>query len=272
MEPLTPSSNDRLQTAQTIRLALLHVAPRHDDLRYNLDLLENLIQKAAGLRANLIITPELSVSGYEFFQVLGKEWIRTEGKSILERFCQIARDNHTSLVLGCPTYDETRAAYHNSAVVIDENGQLLGMQHKILTLHGSIEGWAASGKQVCPVEWHGHKIGLLICADAYRFSLAQDLARQGADVLLSLAAWAPAEHGPNGEWERCSRETGLCFYVCNRTGQEVLLDFNGSSSVGVVDGRRILEYSRTTPAILTVDVELEHWRPAQAAFAVEEIA
>lgn len=271
MESLTSSSNDRLQAAETIRLALLHVAPRHDDFRYNLDLLENLIQKAAGLRANLIITPELSVSGYEFFQVLGKEWIRTEGKSILERFCQIARDNHTSLVLGCPTYDETRSAYHNSAVVIDENGQLLGIQHKILTLHGSIEGWAAPGTQVSPVEWHGQKIGLLICADAYRLSLAQELARHGATVLVGLAAWAPAEHGPNGEWERCSQETGLCFYVCNRTGRDVLLDFNGSSSVAAADGRRILDYSRKDPAILMVEVDPEHWRPIQTAFTVEEI-
>lgn len=255
MEPLISSSNDRLHASETIRLPLLHVASYHNDLRYNLDLLENLIQKAAGLRADLITPPELAVCGYEFYQVRGKEWIRTDGQNILERFCQIARVNHTSLVLGCPTYDETRADYHNSAVVIDQNGQVFGIQHIILTLHDSLEGWVVSGVEVHPVEWHGQRTGPLICAE----------------VPIGLAAWVPAEHGPSGDWGRCSQETRLCFYACNSTGQEVLLDFNGNSSVAAADGRRILDYSREDPAILTVEVDPEYWWPVQTAFIVEEI-
>lgn len=257
------------QAEKSIRLAFLHVAPRYDDLLDNLDLLEKLIRQAAELKADLIVTPELAVSGYDFFQVMGKAWIQAEGKSILERFCKAARENHTALVLGCPTYDEPSDSYHNSAILIDETGKVIGIQHKVLTIHGSIEGWATPGAEIHPVEWHGQKIGLLICADAYRISLAQELARQGADVLIGLAAWAPTEHGPNGEWERSSQETGLCFYVCNRTGRDSLLDFNGSSSIVAANGRRILEYAQKEPAILTVDVALRDWRPIQSEFHVE---
>ena len=40
-------------------------------------------------------------------------------------------------------------------------------------------------------------------------------------MLISSAAWAPGFHGPNGEWERCTEDTGLpwwCAIAQGRTG------------------------------------------------------
>ena len=87
-------------------------------------------------------------------------------------------------------------------------------------------------------------------------------------MLVSLAAWGPGMHGPNGEWEQRSMDTGLCFLVCNRTGGGAIVNFEGSSSVVVFNGRRIVEYADRQPAILILDVDADAWLPKNETFTV----
>lgn len=256
--------------AQSIRIALLHFAPRYDDVSHNLAQLERLFFQAVELHADLILTPELAVSGYEFYKILGSEWIKTDGPAILAKFTQLARENHVALVLGSPSYAAESGKYYNAAIFIDEHGQVIGTHHKRLVLPGA-EAWSSPGTELKPVVWRGHQIGLLICADAYPAHLAAELTRQGAEVLFSLAAWAPGLHGPEGEWEQRSQETGLPILVCNRTGQGALVNFEGSSSVIAAEGRRLAEYSDKKPAILTMDFNPENWHPRRARFNVFEL-
>jgi hypothetical protein len=59
----------------------------------------------------------------------------------------------------------------------------------------------------------------MICADAYSPNTPHKLGRQGASVLASPAVWTSGPHGPNGEWERSTVDTGLPLFVCNRSGR-----------------------------------------------------
>ena len=70
----------------------------------------------------------------------------------------------------------------------------------------------------------------------------EKLQAQGAHLLVSSAAWAPGLHGPNGEWERCTRDTGLPLLVCNRTGPDRTLNFTEAESVIVKGGQRLLSF------------------------------
>jgi 5-aminopentanamidase len=100
-------------------------------------------------------------------------------------------------------------------------------------------------------------VGILICADAYSPGIAQSLQAQGAQLLVSSAAWAPGLHGPDGEWERCTRDTGLPLFVCNRTGPDRTLDFTEAESVIVKDGERLLVFRSERSAIFTIEWELK---------------
>lgn len=100
-------------------------------------------------------------------------------------------------------------------------------------------------------------VGILICADAYSPWIARSLKAQGAQLLVSSAAWAPGQHGPNGEWEKCTRDTGLPLLVCNRTGPDRTLDFTEAESVVVKDGRRLLSFRSEHSVIFTVDWDLK---------------
>jgi predicted amidohydrolase len=97
---------------------------------------------------------------------------------------------------------------------------------------------------------------LLICADAFSPAIAQSHKAQGARFLLSSAAWAPGLHGPNGEWERCTNDTGLPLIVCNRTGPDRTLNFTKAESVIAQDGRRLLSLQSDRAALFIVDWDL----------------
>ena len=74
----------------------------------------------------------------------------------------------------------------------------------------SSEAWSTPGTQAQILEVPPcGDVGILICADAYSPGIAEQLRLQGARLLVSAAAWAPGLHGPNGEWERISQDTGL---------------------------------------------------------------
>lgn len=255
---------------QSIRISMLHASLRYDNVAHNIELLEGLCLKALDLAPDIIVMPELAVSGYEFFKEIGSGWIKEVVPQAVGRFARLAREARTAIILASPRFSETTGRYHNAAIFIDEQGRVAGEHDKINVLPGS-EGWASPGLKATPVAWREHKIGLLICSDAYTGNIAGELARQGASVLISPAAWAPGFHGPDGEWELRSRETGLCLFVCNRTGLEKNLNFSGGSSVVVAAGRRRLEYAHQQPAILSVEVSSRDWAPLSPQFEVLEV-
>ena len=98
---------------------------------------------------------------------------------------------------------------------------------------------------------------MLICADAYTSEIAKNLLNQGAKLLVSSAAWAPGLHGPNGEWERCTRDTGLPLIVCNRTGPDRTLDFRQAESVVAKNGQRLLSLSSARSAIFVIEWDVK---------------
>jgi len=100
------------------------------------------------------------------------------------------------------------------------------------------------------------RVGLLICADSYSPGIADSLRRQGARILVSSSAWAPGFHGPYGEWERCTRDTGLPLFVCNRTGPDLTIDFTKAESVVAKDGERRLSMSAPRSTMFLIEWDL----------------
>jgi predicted amidohydrolase len=114
-------------------------------------------------------------------------------------------------------------------------------------------------------------IGMLICADAYSPNIAAALCAKGAQLLLSPAAWGPGLHGPEGEWELRTIETGLPLIVCNRTGRETSLDLSRAESVVIKNGQRLLSHRSPESAVLTFDWDLERMAPNSAEFMVSKL-
>lgn len=154
-----------------------------------------------------------------------------------------------TVFLSHPERDCQTAKLHNSVFVIGADGAILGKHRKINTLRVGAEAWSSPGGPAAPILIPPvGQVGVLICADAYPPGIAKSLQAQGAQLLVSSAASAPGLHGPNGEWERCTRDTGLSLLVCNRTGPDLTLNFTEAQSVIVKDGqRRHCQVDRSQP-------------------------
>lgn len=240
-----------------LRIALLHLAPISGDLEYNRRLIETAVTTAAGLGAGWIITPELCVSGYQFADQIGTDWILPQPDLWMTRLCQQVAHLRVTVFLSHPERDRQSNKLHNTVFVITADGAIAGKHRKINTWRVGSEAWSSPGEQIAPVPVPPFdSVGILICADAYPPEFAGRLKDQGAQLLVSAAAWGPGLHGPDGEWEQRTRETGLALLVCNRTGAERTLSFAGAESLVVKDGQRRLSFRSERSAIVTVDWDM----------------
>jgi len=241
-----------------LRIALLHLAPRAGDLAYNQRLVEQGIEIAVKARANWIVTPELVTTGYTFAEIIGTEWITTQPDAWLQRISEMARRYGVAILLGHVERDQARNTLHNSVFAITAEGELLPQHRKINTLRIGSEAWSTPGINTNVIELHPvGKIGMLVCADAYSPHIAEQLKAKGARLLVSLAAWAPGLHGPNGEWERVTQLTGLPLFVCNRTGDDPLMNFAAAESVVAHHGRRLWSMTSAQSAAFLIEWDLE---------------
>ena len=236
-----------------VRIALLHLEPQPGDLARNRRQIETATTMAAQAGADWIITPELAVTGYDFVPRIGSDWIEAQPDDWLQSYAKLAASLGIAAFVGMPEKDVLDGKLYNSLQVIDRDGRHLGQHRKIHVIPGRLEGWSTPGGAPYPVQVGEITVGMLICADAYTSEIADALAQEGAQFLLSAAAWMPGQMGPNGAWERRSLETGLPLVVCNRTGQEEDMDFTAAESVVIQEGVRVLSYASPQPALILID-------------------
>ncbi len=243
---------------RTLRIALLHLAPIPGDLTRNRRLVEKAVTAAARLGATWVITPELIVTGYTFADSIGTKWIEPQPDSWMTRISRLAAQLRVTLFLSCPEQDRKSLKLYNSLFAIMANGTITGAHRKINTLRVGSEAWSTPGTQAVAIPVPPFtRVGMLICADAYTPEISKSLQNQGAQLLVSASAWAPGLHGPNGEWERCTLDTGLPLIVCNRTGPDKTLDFHQAESVVAKDGKRLLSLSSARSAIFVIEWDVK---------------
>lgn len=245
-----------------LRISLLHLALKPGALPLNYALVERGMRVAAASRADWVMTPELCVSGYQFVGVIGTDWIAVCPDQWTINICQLARSLELVVLFGHVERDEA-GKFYNCAFMVDAEGVIIGHHQKINT---HAEPWASPGQIMEPANWKGFSVGMLICADAYTKKIAGTLRSKGAQLLLSPAAWAPGLHGPEGEWEQRTAETGLPLIVCNRTGKEETLTFCGGESLVLKHGQRLLSHSSPCSAVLSFDWNLQRMVPISKEF------
>ncbi|MBB6446019.1 carbon-nitrogen hydrolase family protein [Bacillus benzoevorans] len=248
-----------------IRIALLHLLPIVGDIQYNQALIERAVKLAANKNVDWIITPELAVSGLQFSRKIGTDWIKKQPDQWMKHFCTVVQSINTNVFLGCPEMSDDEELY-NSVFVINRDGDLIGRQRKISTIS---DGWCHSGTAIETIDLEGIKVGIMICADAYTDKIANTLLANGAEIIVAPSSWGPGLHGPNGEWEQRSIDTGLPLFVCNRTGEDETVAFWGAESMIIKNGKRLLSHQSVQSAILTFDWNVEMMDLISSQFQVE---
>lgn len=250
-----PSTADA--APESVRVALLHLAPQPGALEINRRAIESATLRAAEHGARVIVTPELALSGYGFRDRIGTAWIAAQQAETIAWAGALSRRAAAFVLLGMPEAVPSGDALFNSLLVFAPDGSLAGRHRKIAVLRVGSESWSSPGDRATVVALDGiGRVGLAICADMYSERLVRETVAQGVDVLVSAAAWASGHHGPAGEWERASRMAQRPVLVCNRTGVDVL-DFTGARSVAAVGGSIAQAHASPAPAVVLAD-----WSPS----------
>ena len=240
-----------------LRVSLLHLAPITGDVAHNRELVRSAVELAASQGAEWVVTPELCIPGYMFLKMIGTDWILPQPDPWVQDFCRLVQELQVTVFLSHPERDAATDKMYNTAFVINPDGEIVGKHAKVKALRGP-EGWSTPGTEISPVDCGGVQVGILVCADAYKNDIAQILKDEGAEILVSPAAWGPGGCAPDGEWEQRSLDTGLPVIVCNRSGVESAeLDYTFAETVVAQQGRRLLCATSERSVILSFDWDMD---------------
>lgn len=240
-----------------LRVSLLHLAPVTGDIAGNRALVEQATHRAAAVGAQWIVTPELCIPGYVFVPKIGVDWILPQPDAWLTGYCRLVKKLGVTVFLSHPERDTATGNLFNTVFVINRQGEISGKHRKIKALRGA-EAWSTGGTEVEPVDCDGVKVGILICADAYKNDVGKILKDKGAQLYVSPASWGPGQCAPDGEWEQRTRDNDIPIIVCNRSGIEPQeLDYRHAESIVAKDGQRLLQATADRSVILTFDWDLD---------------
>ena len=224
-----------------------------------LDANAGLIRRAydEGVRAgaDVVMVPELAVTGYPPRDLLDRPHFIERALEVRDSLAAMTGD--VTLIFGCPIRSEQWCGkpLHNAAIIA-RNGQVILEQKKMLLPTYDVFDelrYFEPGREVHLVEIAGTQVGVSICEDfwfddeifgkkMYCGNPVDDLARQGAEVLLNISA-SPFNAGKRrARWqifsEIAKRYDVPLVYVNQIGGNDELL-FDGSSIVFDKTGQTI---------------------------------
>ncbi|ENO90085.1 NAD+ synthase [Thauera linaloolentis] len=228
--------NTNAKTSITVAVAQLNLTV--GDLAGNADRIIDAVAQARAAGADLLLTPELALSGYppedlllrpDFYRACARETRRIADAA--DELC---------VVLGHPA-EEGRARFNTASVLRD--GQVVAVYHKNLLPNYEVfdeERYFEAGVAPCVFELKGLRFGVNICADVWEPAPAAAARAAGAQVLLSLNAspYHMNKHAQRTQVLRDRvRETALPVLYCNMVGGQDELVFDGASFALDADGR-----------------------------------
>jgi len=210
-------------------------------------------------RADLVMLPELAVSGYPPEDLLFHSGMRLQVAHSLERLKQEVRG--ITLIAGYPEYSD--AKIFNSAIVI-RDGKVLANHRKACLPNYRVfdeKRYFTPGTDPTIIDINGVRAGVLVCEDAWDSEPARQAREKGAQVLLIINA-SPYEVDKQSMREHQVvreriQETGIPVVFCNLIGGQDELVFDGNSFVMDAQGRVTQRAPAFTEGMYVVDLGLD---------------
>jgi NAD+ synthase len=224
-----------------LTIALAQINPSVGDLQGNREKIRDYRKRAAAAKADLVMFPELCVSGYPPEDLVLRPAYQEDCRRIVN---DLVADNGIPMIIGAPWAESGRL--YNAALLVADNAIKAIITKRDLPNYGPFDEKRvfASGMMAEPVEFRGIKLGIIICEDMWRPNVAGHLARHGAEMLLTING-SPYEMNKFTVRHKLARarayETGLpLVYVNQICGQDELV-FDGGSFVYSNEGKCVAQ-------------------------------
>jgi NAD+ synthetase len=226
-----------------MKVGFAQLNPTVGDLGGNFKKIVEAYDRLATAGADLMITPELAVTGYPPQDLVFKSRFVPETLEMVKQLH--ARVGQTALLVGFVDRNEGRGRpFHNAAALL-ERGKPVRVAHKSLLPTYDVfdeDRYFEPAAKVEPFDCGGKKIGVTICEDIwtehylprplYDCEPTRSLIEQGAEIILNLSASPFTLHKPAIRYEMVAtlaRTYKRPIFYCNAVGGNDQLIFDGNS-------------------------------------------
>jgi NAD+ synthase (glutamine-hydrolysing) len=246
-----------------MKIGICQINPTVGAIDKNKQLILDYYDKSISNGAELVVFPELAVTGYPPQDLLLRDRFLTSAAAALDEIA-----NHTSvpMILGS-TLVENNNLFNCSFIC--ENGKILGHYKKILLPTYDVfdeDRYFKSGNKTSTFELkisnESKRVGLQICEDLwdqnYSIDLAESIKDANADMIINISA---SPFGDDRLIERSNliqekvQKTGLPFIYCNLVGAQDELIFDGQSLVYDHEGSLIAKGKAFNEDLMIVDFD-----------------
>jgi NAD+ synthase (glutamine-hydrolysing) len=226
-----------------MKIGFAQINPTVGDLRGNCELIIGAYKRLAAAGAELVLTPELAITGYPPQDLLFKSRFVPENLAALEQLH--SRVGDSALLVGFVDRNEGRGKpFHNAAALL-ERGKPICKAHKSLLPTYDVfdeDRYFEPASRVEPFYVHGKKIGVTICEDIwtehylprplYDVEPVRSLMEQGAEIIVNVSSSPFTLHKPAIRYEMVAGlarayQRPICY--CNVVGGNDQLVFDGNS-------------------------------------------
>ncbi len=253
-----------------MKVGLAQIYPRLGDLEANLQKHLDVIDEAAARGADLVVFPELSLTGYVLQDLTYEVAIRpAPDHPILRPLLEAS--HRLDVVVGFVEMDE-RGRYYTAGAYLS-GGRLLHRHRKVyLPTYGMFDEGRdmAPGDQVRAFNTRFGRFGLLICEDFWHVSPPYLLWLDGAEVLILTSASPGRGLGVAGKlgsarWVELVNQAYASLFTVfvihvNRAGFEDGQNFWGGSTIFDPNGDLVVQGPYFDEALVLASIDLDQIR------------
>ncbi len=255
-----------------MKIALAQINSVLGNLDKNVEIHVNYSEEAISKNADVIVFPELSLTGYSLKDLNLEVALNVSLTSKLDKLKELSRK--IDIVCGFVEESDSFSLYNSSAYFSE--GKIVHTHQKIYpptyTLFEEFRYFSA-GKTVNTFDSKFGKAGMLVCEDMWHMSLPYTLAMKGAKIIYGIAA-SPTRLGVdtsqfknyeiNSEQHRAfARLLSLYFVFTNRVGYEDGVNFWGGSEIIDPFGNVIAAGKIFDEELLFAEIDLNEVRRAR---------
>lgn len=245
-------------------LVAAQCAVQAGDLVANLALHLDFMRRAGELGAELIIFPELSLSGYE--PALAGALAQPGDSPLLEPLCDLAMEAGMTAVVGLPLRVPGRDKPQIAACILHPDGSraIYTKQH----LHAGEEQFfsAGQGGELLLVE--GTSVALSVCADFAHAEHPAEAAERGAQVYAASVLIGEGGYPHDSALLQAhAQRHGMAVLMVNHGGPTGCWAAAGRSALWDEQGRCVASTSGVGNRLLVVSRQPDGWRASDIALS-----
>ena len=268
-----------------MKIGFAQINPTVGDLRGNFEKIAGAYDQLARAGADIVIAPELAVTGYPPQDLVFKSRFVPENLAVLDQLQK--RLNKPALLVGFVDRNEGRGKpFHNAAALL-QAGEPLQKTHKSLLPTYDVfdeDRYFEPAREIAPLNFRGHRIGVTICEDIwterylprpfYDVDPVRALVTQEAEMILNVSASPFSLRKPAVRREMISGLAGTYqrpIFYCNAVGGNDQLVFDGNSIAVNARGQLLAQLPAFEEASVIVDSESVQAPEIPSADIVQEL-